>query len=431
MLGLFYPMFYLCSAMLHFASPCKSLNMASIKLILRTDKLGKDGEAPLYIRLIKDRKTKLISCEVKLKPSQWDDEKQIVRKSHKSSARINALISQKVADAKGEVADLERLKRPATAKGLKEAIQGKRPENFFAYCEARCEKLKNLIAPSSYNNYKRYVAKFKTFMDDREIYFQDITVTTLKDYIKYCSEVLKNSNTTIQYSITILAIMYKEAIREDIVSNAFYPFDKVSVKKDKGTRLYLNADQLQALEDYQVNAAGTAHIFKDMFIIAVYGGGLRYSDVVELKWNNYDEASQKITKVINKTKRQHSFKLGDKAVEILSKYKTALSAPDDFIFPLIRNSDLYWSDPFYKDKEITRTNALSTLHLRKVGKALELPFPLTFHIARHTFATRALNRGMRIEHVSKILDHSDIGVTQIYAKIISEELDKAVDNFVN
>src|SRR5699024_1749168 len=136
----------------------------------------------------------------------------------------------------------------------------------------------------SYNNYKRYVAKFKTFLDDREIYFQDITVTTLKDYIKYCSEVLKNSNTTIQYSITILAIMYKEAIREDIVSSAFYPFDKVSVKKDKGTRLYLNADQLQLLEDYQVTATGTAHIFKDMFIIAVYGGGLRYSDVVELKW---------------------------------------------------------------------------------------------------------------------------------------------------
>lgn len=405
--------------------------MASIKLILRLDKIGKDGEAPLYIRIIKDRKTKLISLEIRLNPSHWDEEKQLVKKNNKNSARINALLSQKVADAKGEVADLERMKRPTTARGLKEAIKGKKAENFFEYCEARCEKLKNLIAPSSYNNYKRYVAKFKTFMDDREIYFQDITVTTLKDYIKYCSEVLKNSNTTIQYSITILAIMYKEAIREDIVSSAFYPFDKVSVKKDKGTRLYLNAGQLHDLEDYQVTAAGTAHIFKDMFIIAVYGGGLRYSDVVELKWSNYDEFSHKITKVINKTKRQHSFKLGDKAVEIISKYKTALSAPDDFIFPLIRNSVLYWSDPFYKDKEITRTNALSTLHLRKIGKALKFPFPLTFHIARHTFATRALNRGMRIEHVSKILDHSDIGVTQIYAKIISEELDKAVDNFVN
>ena len=44
-----------------------------------------------------------------------------------------------------------------------------------------------------------------------------------------------------------------------------------------------------------------------------------------------------------------------------------------------------------------------------------------------SYATRALNRGMRIEHVSKILDHSNISTTQIYAKIVNNELDKAMD----
>lgn len=431
MLGLFYPMFYLCSAMLRFAPPCKSIIMASIKLILRLDKIGKDGEAPLYIRIIKDRKTKLISLEIRLNPSHWDEEKQLVKKNNKNSARINALLSQKVADAKGEVADLERMKRPTTARGLKEAIKGKKAENFFEYCDARCEKLKNLIAPSSYHNYKRYVKKFKTFMGDHEIYFQDITVTTLNDYIKYCSEVLKNGNTTINYSLRILAIMYKDAIREDIVSGLHYPFEKVSVKKQKGKRLYLNAEQLQQLEDFEPTEVGTAKYFKDMFIVAVYAGGLRYSDVVELRWENYDGETKRITKVINKSKRQHSFKIGDKAAEIIERYRIGTTNPEDFIFPLIRDAELYWKDRFYKNKEITRTNSLSTLHLRKMGEALKLPFPLTFHLARHTFATRALNKGMRIEHVSKMLDHSDIGITQIYAKIISEELDKAVDNFVN
>ena len=431
MLGLFYLMFYLYTALLRIASPCKSLHMASIKLILRVDKIGKDGEAPLYIRVIKDRKTKLISLETKLKPSHWDEEQQLVKKKNKNSSRLNALISQKVADAKGEIADLDRLKRPTTAKGLKEAIKGKKPENFFEYCEARCEKLKNLIAPSSYQNYKRYVKKFKTFMGDREIYFQDITVTTLNDYIKYCSEVLKNGNTTINYSLNILAIMYKDAIREEVVSGLHYPFAKVSVKKDKGKRLYLNTEQLQQLEDHEPTQVGTARYFKDMFIVAVYAGGLRYSDVAELQWENYDQEAKKITKIINKSKRQHSFKIGDKAADILKKYKTTTSKPEDFIFPLIRNSELYWKDRFYKQKELTRTNSLSTLHLRKMGKEMKLPFPLTFHLARHTFATRALNKGMRIEHVSKILDHSEIGITQIYAKIISEELDNAVDKFVN
>lgn len=54
----------------------------------------------------------------------------------------------------------------------------------------------------------------------------------------------------------------------------------------------------------------------------------------------------------------------------------------------------------------------------------------SFHLSRHTFATNALNNGMRIEYVSKLMDHSDIGITQIYAKVISEELDKAVEKFV-
>ena len=61
---------------------------------------------------------------------------------------------------------------------------------------------------------------------------------------------------------------------------------------------------------------------------------------------------------------------------------------------------------------------------------MKLPFGLSFHLSRHTFATNALNNGMRIEHVSKLMDHRDIGTTQIYAKIISEELDKAVDNYI-
>lgn len=62
---------------------------------------------------------------------------------------------------------------------------------------------------------------------------------------------------------------------------------------------------------------------------------------------------------------------------------------------------------------------------------MKLPFPLSFHLARHTYATQALNNGMRIEHVSKLMDHTDIGTTQIYAKIISQELDDAVEKYMN
>jgi site-specific recombinase XerD len=73
---------------------------------------------------------------------------------------------------------------------------------------------------------------------------------------------------------------------------------------------------------------------------------------------------------------------------------------------------------------------LANWHLKKLGEKIKLPFDLSFHLSRHSFATNALNNGMRIEHVSKLMDHRDISTTQVYAKIISEELDKAVDNYI-
>ena len=97
--------------------------MATVKLILRTHQADKTGAAPLYIRVIKDRKTKFISTGYKFLPAQWNPIDQVVRKSFKGSARMNALLAQKVADASGEVADLERNSKTVSARRLKEAIK--------------------------------------------------------------------------------------------------------------------------------------------------------------------------------------------------------------------------------------------------------------------------------------------------------------------
>ena len=99
--------------------------MASIKLILRTHQADQTGHSPLYIRIIKDRKTKFITAGVKLKESEWDEAKQKVKKNHSNSARMNASLSQKIADAEGQVADMERKTKTVSVKKLKEAIKGK------------------------------------------------------------------------------------------------------------------------------------------------------------------------------------------------------------------------------------------------------------------------------------------------------------------
>jgi integrase/recombinase XerD len=405
--------------------------MSSIKLILKKNKIDKSGEAPLYLRLIKDRKTKFISLSLKLNPNEWDEDKQKVKKNHSNSARLNAFISQMVADARGDVADLERKNKSASARKLKEAIKGKPLTNFFEYSYNRCEKQKDTLALSTYNNYKNYLKKFEKYIGHKDLMFEDITVTTLKDYAGYCSTTLGNNNTTINFSLKILNLMFKEAQREDLVPLNHFPFSKFKVKKAKSTKRYLTAEQLAAFIKLEASGKARAQVIKDMFIFSVFAGGLRFGDVIELKWSNYNSKEQKITKNIRKTNRQHSIKIGQKAIDILEKYKTSETKQDDIIFPFANIDKDYFIDRERRAKVVGQAIALSSMYLTRMGKSLELPFSLTFHISRHTFATRALNNGMRIEHVSKLMDHSDIGITQLYAKIISSELDNAVDKYIN
>ena len=105
--------------------------MASVKLTLRQNKEDKSGHCPLYIRIIKDRKAKFVSTGQKLKTSEWDEVKQKVKKNHQNSARLNALLSQMVADAEGQVADLTRKNKNTSAQKIKNAIKGDESIDFF------------------------------------------------------------------------------------------------------------------------------------------------------------------------------------------------------------------------------------------------------------------------------------------------------------
>ena len=68
-------------------------------------------------------------------------------------------------------------------------------------------------------------------------------------------------------------------------------------------------------------------------------------------------------------------------------------------------------------------------NLKILAKKTGIERPLLFHISRHTWATRALKKGISIDKVSKLMGHAQLKEMQIYAKIVNEELDKAMDIF--
>ena len=404
--------------------------MASIKLILRTHQVDQTGHSPLYIRVIKDRKTKFITAGVKLKESEWDEVKQKVKKNHSNSARMNAALSQKIADAEGQVADMERKVKTVSVKKLKEAIKGKEVPNFFEYAKKKLEKIKSTLSYSTFKAYTNQVDKFATFMGTKDVYFDEITVALLNDYKFYLADKLKNGDTTQRLAIIVLGTIFRDAIKEEVIPENMFPFSKITLKISTSKRLFLNKAQIEKLTTEKLVEGRKAMMWRDLFLFSIYAGGLRFSDVIEMKYANYNEAEHKIQKHIRKTGRVHQFKIGKVAIDILEKYKKENANHDDFIFPVIVDKEGYLNSEAKRYFQTAGFNKLANWHLKKMGVKMKLPFDLSFHLSRHSFATNALNNGMRIEHVSKLMDHRDISTTQVYAKIISEELDKAVDSYI-
>ena len=87
--------------------------------------------------------------------------------------------------------------------------------------------------------------------------------------------------------------------------------------------------------------------------------------------------------------------------------------------------------PFRTDKRLFKIGSLDTVNkrIKAVAKKCEIEKPISFHLSRHSFAVLALNYGMPIESVSKILGHTNITITQIYAKVTNKKLENDISDF--
>lgn len=401
--------------------------MASVKIILRKDKTNTAGEAPLYIRLIKNRKTRFLSLGLKISPKDWNEEKMLVRKSHLKYMQLNNYLAKKKSEALGSAMEMETKHKSISTRKLKEDIMGKDPQNFFVFAEETASQKEKSWKYNTHKFFKYAILQLEKYVGHRNLYFDDITPAFLQDFEGYMSNTCNLSMSTVIAYLRFIKTVFNRAVSCDAISYNDYPFHKFKVKYHKSSRNYLSESQLEQFCNVAVKENSRQEVFKDMFIFSSYCGGLRFSDVVTLKWENYIQAEQRLTKEIQKTGVKHQFKITTKGQEILEKYRKKESASLDYIFPLLPNNTVVdvTSKEFYK--RVNHHNQYADVFLNETGKAMELPFSLSFHLSRHTFATRALSKGMRIEYVSKILGHTNIQTTQIYAKIINQDLDDAMD----
>jgi integrase/recombinase XerD len=221
--------------------------------------------------------------------------------------------------------------------------------------------------------------------------------------------------------------LFNDAVRLNIIERYNDPFLRYKLELEKTTRNYLTEHELELFENVDVSESKRLSVAQDMFIFSSYTGGLRVSDVLQLRWKNYTGTHVSFT--IKKTGQQLSIKIPLKSISIIEKYKPGKTInPHHFIFPVFDNN-LEVDNPIALDLAISRGTALINGGLKIIAKRAEINKKVSFHVSRHSFATRALLKGISIDKVSKLMGHAQIRETQIYAKIVSEELDKAMDVF--
>ena len=166
---------------------------------------------------------------------------------------------------------------------------------------------------------------------------------------------------------------------------------------------------------------------RSYFLFSFYCAGIRFGDLASLRPENIVENGEgpRLEYRMSKTGGRKSIKLLPEARAILDHYQ-ADAEVQSFLFPMLEGYDL--STPRKLYNAIASQNALVNKNLKKVASRAGISCNPSFHIARHSFADIARQKGWDVYLISKALGHSSIKVTESYLKgFDAEALDVEMD----
>ena len=188
------------------------------------------------------------------------------------------------------------------------------------------------------------------------------------------------------------------------------PFAQFHISPNVKEREYLTEDELKAVMTHEFIDSKLAYI-RDIFVFASFTA-LSFVDIQELTYDDIVEVNGEkwILSKRHKTKVPYQVKLLDIPLQIIERYKS--QQENNLVFPNLN----YWS---------------VCKPLKKMIKECGITKSISFHCSRHGFATLALSKGMPIESVSRVLGHTNIVTTQLYAKITIQKIDDDLTKFGN
>ena len=370
-----------------------------------------NGYLPLMCRLTVDGEIKQFSCKLDVPPKLWDVKTARATGKSAEAQKINAEVDRIRVDVNRRYQELMQSDGYVTAARLRDACLGlgvKREtllKLFEQHNEEFIKKVGHSRVQGTYNRYRtiyRHLCEFvpKVYRRD-DIPLKELNLTFINNFEYFLRTEKKcRTNTVWGYMIGLKHVI---SIARNSGALPFNPFAGYINSPESVDRGYLTEREIQTLMETPVKS-GTCELVRDLFIFSVFTG-LAYADVKALttdRLQTFFDGNLWIITRRRKTNTESNIRLLDVPKRIIEKSKWL--SKDGHVFPVPSNG---------------RCNTI----LKELGRQCGFKIRLTYHVARHTNATTVLlSHGVPIETVSRLLGHTDLKTTQIYARITNQKI---------
>ncbi|MFB9055091.1 tyrosine-type recombinase/integrase [Formosa undariae] len=348
------------------------------------------GKSPVYLHVTSKNKRKRIHLDVYINTQYWDDKSAKLSGPKEIVCDTNLILD----NIRAKITNIQTMyklsSKTLTIDSFMEEFNNEMPRvNFVSFMKKLLADRKNTISPATYE--KEYSIYKKLYAYKEEVLFCDIDnyfFLKYRSYLAGLGNVATTRNGNVKVIKKYLRIATKAGIKLPIA------LDDIAVGSTKGNRTYLTAFEVKCLYDYFT----ATYISKNIKIILGYFlfscfTGLRISDVMNIKRDDLKHGVHTFNHI--KTGKQQVIKLNGKTKDIIGM------CPDLFITK--------YSDPYINET------------LKSISAHVNINKHVTFHVARHTFATNFILLGGNVVKLQMLLNHSDIKDTMVYVHLAEGE----------
>ena len=392
-----------------------------VLLYLKRSGLDKSGKAPIMGRITVNRTMAQFSSKLSCTPELWNPRESRLNGKSKEAVEINAKIDKLLLAINLAFDSLLERKIDFDATAVKEAFQGsvETQMTLLRRLDIHIEDMQSRIgidvAKSSMSTYiytRRYLGEFIK----KRFKVEDLAFGQLNEHLAYEFQeyVLKDKGLAVDTARHYLAILKKIcrlAFKEGHSEKRYFVNFKLPKENRKAPRA-LSREDFEKIRDLEIPASRVTHnIARDLFLFACYTG-VPYADAVSITDDNiYTDDNGALWLKYLRKKNEHlgRVKLLPEAIALIEKYR---SNERKELFPMIHHPNL-------------------RRHMKGLRDLPGIKTDLVYHMGRHTFGSLiTLEAGVPIETISKMLGHTNLTTTQLYAKVTPKKLFDDMDIFI-